>query len=71
MLVLSRKPGEVIVVPQCELTFTVIAVEGNKVRLGIAAPDDIDVFREEVWKRICEQADRPPATNTGSQGDHA
>src|SRR6266851_1186227 len=68
MLVLSRKPGEVIVVPQCALTVTVIAVEGNKVRLGIAAPDDIDVFREEVWQRICEQADRPPATNTGAQG---
>jgi len=70
MLVLSRKLGEVIVVPQCELTVTVLAVEGNKVRLGIAAPDDLDVYRAEVWKRICEQSDRPPVTNTGSQEDH-
>lgn len=54
MLVLSRKPGEVIVVPQCELSVTVITVEGNKVRLGIAAPEDIGVYREEVWQRINE-----------------
>ena len=59
MLVLSRKPGEVIVIPQCALTFTVIAVEGNRVRLGIAAPDDIDVYREEVWDRICEKTAHP------------
>ena len=60
MLVLSRKPGEVIVVPQCELTVTVIAVEGNKVRPGIAAPEDIGVYREEVWHRINE----PPEQST-------
>ena len=60
MLVLSRKPGQVIVVPQCELTVTVIAVEGNKVRLGIVAPSEIDVYREEVWHRICEAPDQPP-----------
>ena len=71
MLVLSRKLGEVIVVPQCELTVTVISVEGNKVRLGIGAPDDIDVYREEVWQRICKQADRPPEKNQASQGERA
>jgi carbon storage regulator len=70
MLVLSRKPGEVIVVPQCELTVTVLAVEGNKVRLGFVAPSDIIVYREEIWQKICEQTDRPPATNRESLGDH-
>lgn len=69
MLVLSRKPGEVIVVPQCALTVTVIAVEGNKVRLGFVAPDDIDVYREEIWQKICEQKDRLPATNKKPEGD--
>jgi carbon storage regulator len=63
MLVLSRKPGEVIVVPQCELTVTVISVEGNKVRLGIAAPDEIGVFREEVWQRINEPPDQSTKEN--------
>jgi carbon storage regulator len=54
MLVLSRKPGEVIVVPQCALSVTVLAVNGNKVRLGIAAPDEISVYREEVWRNFEE-----------------
>lgn len=67
MLVLSRKPGEVIVIPQCALTFTVIAVEGNKVRIGIGAPDDIDVYREEVWDRIREKTADPPPTRTSNE----
>jgi carbon storage regulator len=61
MLVLSRKPGEVIVVPQCELTITVISIEGNKIRLGFSAPDEVDVYRQEVWQRISKEPDRPPA----------
>ena len=68
MLVLSRKPGEVIVIPQCALTFTVIAVEGNKVRIGIGAPDAIDVYREEVWDRIRERTADPLPSKT-SEGD--
>ena len=51
MLVLSRKIGERIVVPHCELVVTVIAVEGKAVRLGISAPEDIAVYREEVWQQ--------------------
>jgi len=52
MLVLSRKIGERIVMPNCELTITVLAVDGKKVRLGIVAPQDLDVYREEVWQQI-------------------
>ena len=55
MLVLSRKLGERIVVPHCELAVTVIAVEGNAVRLGISAPEDIAVYREEVWQQLCQE----------------
>ena len=59
MLVLSRKLGEVIVVPQCELTFTVLAVNGNTVRIGIAAPAEIDIYRKEIWQTIKQDIDRP------------
>jgi carbon storage regulator len=52
MLVLSRKLGERILVPHCELAVTIVAIEGNNVRLGISAPDDIAVYREEVWLQI-------------------
>jgi carbon storage regulator CsrA len=50
MLVLRRKIGERIVVPHCGLVVRVIAIEGNTVRLDISAPEDIEVYREEVWQ---------------------
>jgi carbon storage regulator len=56
MLVLSRKLGERIVVPDCDLVVTVLAVDGNRVRLGISAPTQIGVYREEVWRELGEQA---------------
>ena len=59
MLVLSRKPGEQILVPQFELAVTVLAVEGKTVRLGISAPAEVAVYREEVWRRMAGFADRP------------
>jgi carbon storage regulator len=60
MLVLSRKIGERILVPHCELAVTVIAVEGKAVRLGISAPDDIAVYREEVFQQTLPENTRPP-----------
>jgi carbon storage regulator len=60
MLVLSRKIGERILVRHCELAVTVIAVEGKAVRLGFSAPEDIAVYREEVWQQRCQQTNRPP-----------
>jgi carbon storage regulator len=50
VLVLSRKRGERIVVPQCRVTITVCGIRGNTVRLAIAAPEEIDIYREEVWR---------------------
>ena len=61
MLVLSRKVGERIVLPSCELAIMVVAVEGNRVRLGISAPADVAVYREEIWQQVCQPSHRPPA----------
>jgi carbon storage regulator len=55
MLVLSRRLGERILVPHCELTVTIVAIEGNHVRVGISAPDDVAVYREEVWLQAGQQ----------------
>jgi carbon storage regulator len=55
MLVLSRKLGERILVPHCELVVTIVAIEGNAVRLGISAPADLAVYREELWRRMGQQ----------------
>lgn len=52
MLVLSRKLGERILVPHCDLAVTVVAVEGNTVKLGITAPKEISVYREELWRKV-------------------
>ncbi len=60
MLVLSRKLGERIVVPEIDLTLTVVAIEGNSVRLGITAPAEIGVYREELWQRVCAGAESSP-----------
>jgi len=48
MLVLSRKPDESIVMPEAGIVVTVLSVQGNRVRLGITAPADVTVFREEL-----------------------
>ncbi len=62
MLVLSRKVGESIVLPDCHVTITVLASHGNRIRLGVTAPHDIAVHRKEVWTRICEEGS--PANTT-------
>ena len=51
MLVLTRKRGEKIVIPGYSVTVTVLSVEGNRVRLGIAAPAEAVVVRQELVRR--------------------
>jgi carbon storage regulator len=58
MLVLSRKLGERILVPSCEMSVTVVAIEGNTVRLGITAPTAVGVYREELWQRVCSEKEQ-------------
>ncbi|KOY17758.1 carbon storage regulator CsrA [Paenibacillus xylanivorans] len=53
MLVLSRKKGESIVI-QDHIEVTVLAVEGDTVRIGISAPKHIDIFRQEIYASIQE-----------------
>jgi carbon storage regulator len=60
MLVLSRKLGERIVVPQVDLTLSVVAIDGNTVRLGITAPAEVGVYREELWHRVCAEPGTAP-----------
>jgi carbon storage regulator len=55
MLVLSRKVGERILVPEFNVVFTVVSVKGNQVRLGVSAPADVAVYREEVWHQVGRQ----------------
>jgi carbon storage regulator len=52
MLVLTRKPGESVVVPEYDVTITVLHVSGKKVRIGITAPPSVMVYRHEVCERV-------------------
>ena len=56
MLVLSRRIGERIVVPHCELLSTLFGIDGNTIRLGMTVPAEIGVYREEPWRRAGSRA---------------
>ena len=51
MLVLTRKPGQSIMIGD-EIEVQVLSVAGEKVRLGITAPREVGIFRNEVYERI-------------------
>ena len=53
MLILTRKVGETLVIGD-DVTMTVLGVKGNQVRIGINAPRDVSVHREEIYRRIKE-----------------
>jgi len=52
VLVLTRRPEESLVFPDVGITVVVCSVDGNRVRLGIEAPDSIRVFRDELMDRV-------------------
>ncbi|VVN75728.1 carbon storage regulator CsrA [Pseudomonas fluorescens] len=51
MLILTRKPGESIRIND-NISVTVLSIQGRQVKLGIAAPEQVVVHREEIYQRI-------------------
>ena len=63
MLILTRRVGENLMIGD-EVTVTVLSIKGKQVRLGIAAPKDVAVHREEIYHKIqAEQCEVRPASD--------
>lgn len=66
MLILTRRIGETLMVGD-DVTVTVLGVKGNQVRIGVNAPKDVAVHREEIYQRI--QKERGGFEGDDSQGN--
>jgi carbon storage regulator len=66
MLILTRRVGEALKIGE-NITVTVLGIKGNQVRLGVLAPKEIGVHREEIYDRIQHEKD----DNAGNNEPHA
>jgi carbon storage regulator len=62
MLILTRRVGETLMVGD-DVTVTVLGVKGNQVRIGVNAPKDVSVHREEIYLRIQEESEPNEASS--------
>lgn len=69
MLILTRRVGETLMVGD-EVSMTVLGVKGNQVRIGVNAPKEIAVHREEIYLRIQKEKEEQ-ANQAGASEDSA
>ena len=63
MLILTRRVGETLMIGD-SVTVTVLGVKGNQVRVGITAPKDVAVHREEIYQRIHREEESAAASGS-------
>lgn len=68
MLILTRRAGETVMIGS-DVTITVLGVKGNQVRIGINAPKDVAVHREEIYERIQNEQSAQEGGKAESGGD--
>ena len=62
MLILTRRVGETLVIGD-DVNVTVLGVRGNQVRIGVNAPKEVAVHREEIYQRIHNENDSDKSTS--------
>ena len=65
MLILTRRVGETLIIGD-NVSVTVLGVKGNQVRLGVNAPKEVSVHREEIYQRIQQERS---GDNAGEEGE--
>lgn len=70
MLIITRKPGEKIMLGD-DVIVEVLAVSGSSVRIGIAAPRSLPIYREEIWAAVKAENAASAASADAVPGDPA
>jgi carbon storage regulator len=68
MLILTRRVGETLMIGD-DITVTVLGVKGNQVRIGVNAPKDVAVHREEIYQRIQRERDSEGSSEGPSEAN--
>ena len=68
MLILTRRVGETVVIGD-DVTVTVLGVKGNQVRLGVNAPKEVAVHRQEIFERIQKEQEAEQPVKIAAAGD--